>query len=321
MERLRIGLFGDNGHQLKRQLIDNPRAELVAAAAIDEKRLPVDPARIEFANSFEDLIANEKIDLISLCSPRRRDQFEQAMAAMAAGKHVYAEKPCAFTEAEIDRLIAAARENQVEFHEMCPTVVDHLYREMREAIQDQGMIGTVVQVLAQKCYPWHDQRPADEDIDGGLSRQVGIYFFRFVEHIAGVRIADIAAEETRLGNPNPDSECRRAVSIAARLENGGVASGVCNYLNPMRHRIHGYEIVRVFGTDGIIESDAEKDTVRYIPLGDEPRLLDVSGGAIDYFELILDKLIDGREMPLTLEDELSPTRWTARLKDKADSDA
>ena len=165
MERLRIGLFGDNGHQLKRQLVDNPRAELVAAAAIDEKRLPVDPARIEFANSFEDLIANEKIDLISLCSPRRRDQFEQAMAAMAAGKHVYAEKPCAFTEAEIDRLIAAARENQVEFHEMCPTVVDHLYREMREAIQDQGMIGTVVQVLAQKCYPWHDQRPADEDID------------------------------------------------------------------------------------------------------------------------------------------------------------
>jgi predicted dehydrogenase len=187
---------------------------------------------------------------------------------------------------------------------------------MRRLIRS-GAIGTVVQVLAQKCYPWHDQRPADENIDGGLGLQAGVYATRFVEHIAGVRIAALDMVETKLGNPPSAGDCRRAVSIMMRLENGGVASAVCNYLNPIQKLCWGYEILRVFGTLGIVESNADGNRARLLLTGQPPQELAPKEPSEDYLTLFLSSLLGGPAMPLTSEEELSPTRWVIRGKCRA----
>lgn len=43
----------------------------------------------------------------------------------------------------------------------------------------------MVQVIAEKSYPYHERRPRDEDVDGGLILQCGVHAMRFVEHVAG----------------------------------------------------------------------------------------------------------------------------------------
>lgn len=313
VKRIRVGAYGVNGHQIHRLLAAHPRAELSAVAAFPDAEIPAGCRRHD---SLEALLADDGVDLVSLCSPRRADQADDAIKCMRAGKHVYGEKPSALTEAGLDAIIAASAKTGRQYHEMGGSVMGSPYREMAAEVQ-AGTIGTVVQVLAQKSYPWGEWRPADEAIDGGLALQVGIYVARFVERVAGIRIASMDLTETTLGNTTPGSECRRAASFLMRLENGGVASGVANYLNPIRERCWGYEILRIFGTQGIVESNADGAVARVMPLGGAPRELVVSGTGETCFDRFVESLLGGRPMPLNLEEELSPTRWVVRAKERS----
>lgn len=175
------------------------------------------------------MLADPEIDMISLCSPRRADQAREAVACMEAGKHVLAEKPCAMSIKELDMLIETSKRTGKIFHEMAGTAFYEPYATMRDIVA-QGVIGEVVQVFAQKSYPYHDGRLQDENIDGGLIEQAGIHAIRFIEHVAGQKIVNVSAAETSLGNPGKGG-LQMAASIAMELENGGVASVIANYLN------------------------------------------------------------------------------------------
>jgi predicted dehydrogenase len=313
MTKTGIGLYGTNGHQVTNNLAEHPAAEFVAVAAFGDTELPGGMEGVTRHETLDALLADARVELVSLCSPLRSEQAAHAIACMQAGRHVYAEKPCAMTEQELDAIIATARETGMQFHEMAGTVFEQPYKAMCEVVAS-GAIGEVVQVLAQKCYPWHAERPADENIDGGLARQVGVYIGRFVEHVAGVKIASMSLEETLLGNDVPNSACRRAASFTMTLENGGVASGVCNYLNALKSKIWGYEILRIFGTDGIVECTSEGPAARLISCGGAPEPLDLSEPSENYFDMVVASLRSGNGMPMSIEEELSPTRWVIRAK-------
>jgi hypothetical protein len=126
-----------------------------------------------------------------------------------------------------------------------------------------------------------------------------VYITRFVEHVAGQKIASIELLETP-----------RAASFLIRLENGGLASAICNYLNPMGPSRCGWESLRVFGSKGAVESDP----LRLIVTSQPPRELPVLLPAEDYFTLYVRSLRSVAQMPMTLEEELNPTRWVIRAK-------
>lgn len=316
MKKTKVALYGRNGHQIGREMAGHPGAELVAVAGIPAETLPEPCRAARQYPSLDALLGDSEVELVSLCSPFRRDQAADAIKCLRAGKHVYAEKPAALNEADLDAIIATARATGRQFHEMAGTLLTQPYMAAHHCIA-AGQIGEVVQIFAQKCYPWADWRPVDEAIDGGLGLQVGVYIGRFIEHVAGQRIASIQMCETQLGNDPARTQCRRACSMLIELANGGVASAVCNYLNPVQKLAWGYEIVRVFGTGGIVETNALTQEARLLRLGQEPELLNTSEAAVDYFSLFVEHLRTGLAMPLSLEDELSPTRWALRAKAQA----
>lgn len=314
--KLRVAVYGTNGHQVIGQVASHPDAELVAVAGVAPEALPDGGKGVRLHATLEDLLRDSRVDLVSLCSPRRADQARDAVCCLNAGKHVYAEKPCAMTERELDAVLRAVEHTGLRFREMAGTVCDTPYRQMREVVQS-GRIGTVVQVHAQKSYPWHDARPEDEAVDGGLLMQVGIYAARSVEHIACRRIASMHAVETTLGNPRPAGACRMAAAFLMELDNGGIASAICNYLNPIQPQCWGYEILRIFGTAGAVESNADGNVARLLLTGQDPQQLDASGPSPSHLDLYLASLRGRGEMPLSLEDEVNPTRWVIRARDAA----
>jgi predicted dehydrogenase len=319
MSQITVGLYGINGHQVHHNLINHPLGVCVAAAGIKPENLPL-PIREnnEFViyDSLEEMLHDDRIHLISLCSPRRRDQAQQAIMCMDAGKHVYAEKPCAMTEKELDEIMTTAAATGMSFHEMAGTAFSQPYYAMREYIKI-GELGTIVQIFAQKSYPYHDRRPQDENVDGGLLLQVGVHALRFIEHVAGVKVTEIYALETQLGNPSP-GQLRMAVSLMMHLENGGVASTICNYLNPPAFGIWGNESLRIFGTNGFIEAVDGGTKTRLVLHDQDCGPIKIDHDGYDYFDLYLQALSGQGDMLFDLEEELHPTRIHIRAKADAD---
>jgi predicted dehydrogenase len=317
--KIGIGLYGNNGHQIQHLLENHPHAELVATAAFDTATLPqglISRGDIQHYRSLEDLLKDSRVELVSLCSPRRRDQAKDAVFCLEAGKHVYAEKPCAMTEEELDEIIRTSHRTGMQFHEMAGTAFEQPYLTMGMLIK-AGTIGTVVQVFAQKSYPFGDWRPQDEDTDGGLICQNGIHALRFIEHVTGVKIREIHAVETKLGNPVKDGGLQIAASYMMTLENGGVASVVANYLNPRGFGIWGNEHLRIFGTQGFVEAVDGGKRTRLIVGETDMGALELPEPSKEYFNLFVESLPGVVPMPRELEEELHPTRMVIRAKKSA----
>jgi len=344
--KIGIGLYGLNGHQVHHLVTVHPRAQLVAFSGFPKERLgsilagaiqadgvsAIHPEAIngdgvsaihEYA-SLEEMLSDSRVELVSLCSSRRSEQAADAIRCLKAGKHVYAEKPCALSESELDLVLRTSVASGCEFHEMAGTAFEEPWLTMRKIVQ-QGEIGDVVQVFCQKSYPLGNKRPQDEGVDGGLLCQVGIHAFRFVEHVACRSIIQVEARQTRLGNGDVggDGQLHTAASYLLQLEGGGIASVIANYLNPPAFGTWGNEHVRIFGTNGFVEATDGGSKTRLVLNDRDCGSLDldireeVPGAGKRYFDAYINKLLGLGEMPLSLEEELHPLRMVLRAEKSA----
>ncbi len=69
-----------------------------------------DPAEVGFSADVGELLANDSIDLVSICT-HTLSHVDLAIQALRAGKHVLVEKPVALSSSEVERLAAAASES------------------------------------------------------------------------------------------------------------------------------------------------------------------------------------------------------------------
>jgi predicted dehydrogenase len=318
MKRVQVGLYGANGHQLRGQLEANSRASCRGFAGFQRERLS--PAlrqdrEVRDYGTLEAMLADPDIDLVSLCSPRRDGQWRDAVACLEAGKHVYAEKPCALSEDELDAVLMTAAKQKRKFHEMAGSAFGQPYREIRRLVRG-GTLGTIVQVWAQKSYPWSATRPQDEGLDGGLLMQAGIHAVRFIEHTTGLQAEAVEAMETRLGNHDAQGQCRRASQMMMRLSNGGLASAVVNYMNPHESfGSWGNEHLRIFGTGGFVESTDAGSRTRLVLNERDCGPLQPAEPSLDWWECYLDELNGTGAFPLSLAEEVHPTRVVIRAKE------
>jgi predicted dehydrogenase len=305
---VRFGLYGSNGHQIHRRLADHPRACLTAFSGFDNEAdvLRVAP-HARCRASFADLVDDPEIDAVSLCSPRRADQAAHALAALAAGKHVYSEKPCALSEQDLDALQAAAAAAGKVFREMSGSIFDGLFWRVREIVT-AGCIGEIVQAFAQKSYPDHDARPTDEAVDGGLTLQCGIHAVRYLLHGTALRPVEVRCRESRARR----GDLRRASEISFVFDGGALGTAVANYANPRGFGSWGHEVLRVWGVEGMVEITDAGRSSRLVVGGTDHGCLALATMPDD-FQVFLDQ-IGGVAPPLSPEEEFLATRWTLRAK-------
>lgn len=318
--KIGVGLYSNNcGHQIHGLLVSDSRAKVVAICGLDEKFLSesqLNDPDLKRYSTLEEMADDSRVKIVSLCSDNRRSQCDETIMCMKKGKHVYAEKPCAMTEEDLDRIISVSEETGCIFREMAGTGFQQPTVGIRKVV-DSGVLGDIVQVFAQKSYPYHEGRPQNEDIDGGLIEQNGIHAVRFIEHGVGIKVDKVYALETKLGNPHTDGELRMAASFMMTLENGGVASMVVNYLNQEGIGHWGNEHLRVFGTKGMVEFTDGGERTRLIIGKKDYGEIDISNYIKDYFDYFLDAVTGSGDMPISLEDELHCTRVVIRAKQSA----
>jgi hypothetical protein len=138
---------------------------------------------------------------------------------------------------------------------------------------------------------------------------------RFIEHVTGLKTVSVQAMETRLGNHERTGQCRRASQMMMRLSNGALAQAVVNYLNPHESfGSWGNEHLRIFGTGGFVEATDAGARTRLVLNERDAGPLQPAEPSLDWFDCFLDELTGTGTFPLSLEDELHPTRVVIRAK-------
>ena len=317
-----IGLYGLNGHQVHHIIKADPNLALIATAGIETRITHREGTTYNRYDTLDEMLQNDRVDLVSLCSPIRRDQPRDAIKCLAAGRHVYAEKPSAFSEKELDTILETAERHGVQFHEMAGTAFSAPFVSMRATVLD-GCIGEVIQIHAQKSYLYPSMPLAskhlNKDTQGGLLTWVGIHAVRMIEHTTGLQVQHIHAAETKMGSPAPESELRTACCFLFSLNNGALASSICNYLHrPWKGPAHN-EALRIYGTKGFLETMDGGTRTRFVTDQVDTDTFPVTAKPVCYFHAVLDSIERGAAMPLTLEEELHPLRVVIRAKAIAES--
>jgi len=96
---------------------------------------------IDVETDWRELIARPDIDIIDVCSPTANHK-EVVLAAAAAGKHIFCEKPCALSSADAREMAQAADKAGVVHY------LNHNYRRVpaiafAKQMIDEGKLGTI----------------------------------------------------------------------------------------------------------------------------------------------------------------------------------
>lgn len=179
MNKIRVAVFGCGAIAQRRHIPEyaaNSAVELVAFA--DPVKERVEAVAAEYGGkaytSYEELLKNEKLDAVSVCTPNYL-HAPMTIAAANAGLHVLVEKPMATTAEEGEQMIEAARKNNVFL------MVGHNQRLMpphvkAKEILDSGKLG---KVLTFRTSFGHGG-PESWSVDGQ-----GSWFFRKEEALMG----------------------------------------------------------------------------------------------------------------------------------------
>ena len=177
------------------------RARLAGLASSSPDRAAEAAERLGVARSYaslDELLADDDTDVVHICTPNAF-HTEQALAVIAAGKHVICEKPLATTVGDAERLAEAAAAAGVvatvpfvyRFHPMA--------REARARFRD-GEPGQLLTIQGEYLQDWLLEETDDNwRVDasaGGASRafaDIGSHLVDLIEFITGDRIARVAA--------------------------------------------------------------------------------------------------------------------------------
>jgi predicted dehydrogenase len=145
---------------------------------------------------YEALVADAAVDIVHVCTPNAL-HAEQALAALAAGKHVVCEKPTATTAADAARLVEAQVGSGLVG--AVPFVYRYhpMVREARARIAAGG--DAVLSVDAAYLQDW--MLAADDGNwrageAGGASRafaDIGSHLFDLIEFVTGERVTRVSA--------------------------------------------------------------------------------------------------------------------------------
>jgi predicted dehydrogenase len=234
-ERFGIGAIGAGGFGLfaLQQFLQTPGVHLVGIAGTHRDAARAMAQRFGVPDLVETavLLAHPEVDLIYIATPPFL-HYQQARAALEAGKHVLCEKPLAMRIEEADELVAIAQERGL----LCIANLLQRYNPLFEAVR--RLVES--KVLGECLHGWFENYAGDEGLgpehwfwdrekSGGIFIEHGVHFFDMFEGWLG-RGEIVAAQRTL----RPGSGIEEQVQCTARYPNGALVNFHHSFTQPAR---------------------------------------------------------------------------------------
>lgn len=198
-----------------------PAARVVALSDSDPEALDQAGSRFRIQRcvaDYRDLLDDQTIDALAICVPAPF-HVEIALAALAAGKHLFMEKPLALTLEDCDRLIERAAGLQLQVMLGFNTRWHRLAREARVLIR-QDVLGPLEAVHGaltsyhEDIPEWRKKRASG----GGVLLEMAVHQFDLWRYLLDEEVEEIHAY-SRSGVWEDE-----AATVTARLRGGALAS-------------------------------------------------------------------------------------------------
>lgn len=205
MNKIKVAVFGCGAIAQRRHIpeyAENQHVELVAFADPNLERAQemVELYGGKAYASYEEILANEEIDAVSVCTPNYL-HAPMTIAAANAGKHVLVEKPMACSIEEAEQMIEAAHKNNVYL------MVGHNQRLMpphvkAKEILDSGKLGKVLTFRTSFGHPGPEGWSVDgadswffrkEEAIMGAMGDLGVHKSDFIRYLLNDEVADVAS--------------------------------------------------------------------------------------------------------------------------------
>lgn len=210
------------------------RARLVGVVSSCPERSRAATGHLGIERHYDDVDAmlnDDEIDVVHVCTPNAL-HAEQALAVIAAGKHVVCEKPLAISAAEAEYLVKAAAAAGVTATVPFVYRFHPLVREARARVA-LGITGRLLSIHGSYLQDWLLE-PSDDNwrVDsalGGASRafaDIGSHLVDLVEFVSGDRIVRLAAtKRTFFTDRREHSNVSTEDAVAITLQTHGGAIG------------------------------------------------------------------------------------------------
>ena len=269
-----------------------PDVELVAVADLDPSRAHAIAEGREGVRALEvdELLADPEVDtVLNLTIPAAHADID--LRAIAAGKHVYSEKPFAVTSEEGQTVLRAAEDAGVAVGSAPDTVLGTGTQTARAAI-DEGLIGTPIAATATMVTPGHERWHPQPDFyylpGGGPLLDMGPYYIHALVTLLGPVEAVIGAASRTRGERTIGSGPRAGEAIPVSTDThitgvlihaGGVLSTLVMSFDAVATAIHPIEIHGNQGTLAVPDPNQFDGDVSIHRLGGQGwEVLPVSAG-------------------------------------------
>ncbi|HEX4042660.1 MAG TPA: Gfo/Idh/MocA family oxidoreductase [Xanthobacteraceae bacterium] len=214
---------------------------------------------IALVAGYEDILQAPDIDAVVLATPHSLHE-PQALAAIAANKHVFVEKPLTLDLESARRVAEAARQAGLVLAVGFTRRFHPAIAELRARLRD-GRLGTMVAMVAQhttstaQFVAADNWRASAEEAPAGAFTAVGVHSLDHMVEFGG-RVRDVRCITAR-NYPGPSDD---TTTVMLRFESGATGLLFCSVATPTNFEFTAY------GTQGLAEiSRYDLSQFRFVP--------------------------------------------------------
>ena len=197
------------------------------------------------SKDYHEILNDPEIDAVLICSSTNTHS-NISLEAIAAGKHVFCEKPIDHDLGKIKEVVKALEGSNIKYQVGFNRRFDHNFAAVRKAVVD-GKIGDthIIKVTSRDPEPPSAEYAA---VSGGMFLDMTIHDFDMVRFLAGCDAEEIYVQSAVLVDPaiGEAGDVDTAV-ITIKMENGAIA-----VIDNSRRAAYGYDQrAEVFGSKGM----------------------------------------------------------------------
>jgi len=264
--------------------------------------------------SFEDMINDEHVDIISICTPSDL-HASMAMRAMQAGKHVLLEKPIAISLTYARHVMEASE----KFDRKIAVVAQNRFNEPMADLKSKVTSCDFGEIkLASAVCRWYRPPEYFEDWHGEMSRSGGVLINQALHHIDA--LLWLAGDIKRVRCRVDDVKFPKSAVAVMTFENGAIGTLEATVEAYPRNVESSVNLVMEKGTFKVGGHALNKwDTQHADEIELREQTEDVYGyGHIKQYEELYDAIVEDREPSTSVFDGFQAVRvadtmyWTAR---------